>query len=89
VHERCSKRRTSQTEEGADIDLGWAWEVERAGERRTIRVEVAGGRLGSGDLPRESQDAIATQGRSAIMPLLTQPEPPTRVLVTSSGIFSR
>jgi hypothetical protein len=82
-------REYTQTEEGADIDVGWSWQIEREGERRTIRAEVAGGRLGMADLPRESQDAIATQGRSAITPLLTRPEPPTRVLVTSSGIFTR
>jgi len=78
-----------QTSEGADIDIGWAWDIARAGERRTVRVEVAGGRLGSRDLPEDSQEAIATRGRSAIMPLLAEPEPQTRVLVTSSGIFMR
>jgi fido (protein-threonine AMPylation protein) len=82
-------REYTQIPEGADIDIGWAWDIERKGERRAVRVEVAGGRLGSRDLPTESQEAIATRGRSAIAPLLVQPEPPTRVLVTSSGIFTR
>jgi hypothetical protein len=82
-------REYSQTAEGADIDVGWAWQIERAGERRTIRVEVAGGRLGSSHLPDESQEAVRTSGRSAITPLLTDLDPPARVLVTSSGIFTR
>ncbi len=82
-------REYSQTAEAADIDVGWAWQIEREAERRAIRVEVAGGRLGTSDLPRESQDAIRTQGRSAITPLLTEHDPPTLVLVTSSGIFTR
>lgn len=82
-------REYSQTAEAADIDVGWSWQIEREGERRTIRVEVAGGRLDMADLPRESQEAIRTQGKSAIMPLLKESDPPTRLLVTSSGIFTR
>lgn len=82
-------REYSQTVEGADIDIGWAWEIERGSERRTIRVEVAGGRLGMGELPRDSQDAIRTRGQSAIATRLTEYDPPTRVLVTSGGIFTR
>jgi len=82
-------REYSQTPEGADIDIGWTWQIEREGEQRTIHVEVAGGRLGVGELPPESQDAIRTRGESAVAPLLTEVDPPTRVLVTSGGIFTR
>ena len=82
-------REYSEAPEGADIDVGWMFDIEREGERRTVRVEVAGGRLGMPDLPRESKDAIQSQGRSAISPLLTQSDPPTRVLVTSGGLFTR
>ena len=79
----------THTPEGADIDVGWAWQIQRGDERRTIRVEVAGGRLGMADLPMDSREAIQTEGRSAIMALLGESDPPTRVLVTSSGIFTR
>lgn len=82
-------REYTQTPEGADIDVGWAWDIEREGERRTIRVEVAGGRLGMGDLPDESQDAIRTRGESAVRLFLDESDPPARALVTSSGIFTR
>lgn len=82
-------REYSTTAEAADIDIGWGWQIERAGERRTVRVEVAGGRLGSSHLPEESQDAIRTRGESAITPFLIDPDPPARVLVTSGGIFTR
>ena len=82
-------REYTQTSDGADIDVGWVWELERGGDRRSIRVEVAGGRFGSAHLPDESQEAIRTQGRSALEELLVEPDPPTRVLVTSSGIFTR
>ena len=73
----------------ADIDIGWAWEIERQGESRTVRVEVAGGRLTSRDLPDDSKLAIRTHGRSAIVALLADPDPATRVLITTSGIFTR
>ena len=75
--------------EGADIDVGWTWDIERNGERRKVRVEVAGGRLTSVDLPDDAQRAIDSHGRSAIAPLLTDLEPATDVLVTSSGVFTR
>jgi len=82
-------REYTRTPDGADIDVGWVWELERGGERRTIRVEVASGRLGSARLPDDSQEAIRTQGRSAVEALQREQDPPTRVLVTSSGIFTR
>jgi hypothetical protein len=75
--------------DGADIDIGWAWDIESQGEKRSVRVEVAGGRLNAHDLPDDSKEAILTQGRSAIAPLLAEPDPPTQVLITSSGIFTR
>ena len=75
--------------DGADIDIGWSWELERRGERRRVRVEVAGGRLTAVDLPDDAQRAIETHGQSAIAPLLTEPEPATHVLVTNSGVFTR
>ena len=75
--------------DGADIDIGWSWELERRGERRRVRVEVAGGRLTAVDLPDDAQRAIETHGQSAIAPLLTEPEPATHVLVTNSGVCTR
>jgi len=75
--------------DGADIDVGWTWDIERNGERRRVRVEVAGGRLTSVDLPSDARRAIETQGHSAIARLLTDLEPATHVLITSSGVFTR
>jgi fido (protein-threonine AMPylation protein) len=82
-------RKYDHTPEGADIDVGWAWDVRRTGETRSVRVEVAGGRLDSLHLPDESRRAIATEGRSALEPYLRTGEPPSRILVTSTGIFTR
>jgi hypothetical protein len=81
-------RRYSRARDGADIDIGWGWTLERAGDERTIRVEVAGGRLTSNALPDESLAAICTLGSSAITPHLDEATPPSRVKVTSAGLFS-
>jgi len=82
-------RSYSSTPDGADIDIGWAWDIARKEDHRTVRVEVAGGRVDMPSLPEESRQAIQTHGRSAVASLLDSPDPPERVLVTSSGIFTR
>lgn len=82
-------REYTSTSDGADIDVGWAWDIEREDQSRLVRVEVAGGRLNSVDLPSESQEAVRTRGRTALQPLLDRAEPPSRVLITSSGIFTQ
>ncbi len=82
-------RECSRAQEGSDIDVGWAWDIAHDGEERTIRVEVAGDRMGMPGLPKEAQRAIATRGRSAITPILAHPEPPDRLLVTGEGILPR
>jgi hypothetical protein len=82
-------REYTGTPGGVDIDIGWAWDIERDGQRRTVRVEVAGGRLTAQDLSREARDTITTKGESAIRPLLLHAEPAARVLVTSDGLFTQ
>lgn len=82
-------REYHNTPDAADIDIGWAWDVRRDQEQRTIRIEVAGGRQNLPSLPAEGREAIRSQGRSALLPFLTSEEPPRRILVTSSGIFSQ
>lgn len=88
-HIAAGPREYERGADGADIDIGWAWDIRRHGEQRTVRVEVAGGRLNSRDLPDDSREAIQTRGRSAIAPLLAESDPATRVLITSSGILTR
>jgi hypothetical protein len=76
--------------DGVDIDLGWAWRVERAGfDRRYVRVEVAPGGLRAPDLPSESQNAIRTRGASAVDTFLDYDEPPERLVVSTTGIRPR
>lgn len=82
-------RSYERARDGADIDIGWGWTLERDGDERPIRVEVAGGRLNFlRDLPDASVAAIRSQGRSAIADYLDEPEPPGRIKVTSGGLFS-
>lgn len=84
-------REFDRTEDGADIDVGWAWDIEPAegGERRTVRVLVAGGRAGSSELPEECRRAVQTQGRSALQDVLDREDPPGRLMVSTGGIAER
>ena len=86
-HIVAGPRQYTQTPEASDIDVGWAWDIARDGEQRTVRVEVAGGRLNMPSLPDDSRQAIETNGRSAITLFLT--DPPERLLVSSDGVFPR
>jgi len=72
---------------GEDIDIGWAWDIGRGGDRRIVHVEVAGGRLEQSDLPDECARAIRDQGRSAIEMHVDEDVPPTRIVVTSGGLM--
>jgi hypothetical protein len=69
-----------------DFDIGWVWAIARGGERRNIVVYVAGGRLGSSELTDESNSAISTSGRSAVVDVLGDEDPPEQLVVTSNGI---
>jgi hypothetical protein len=73
---------------GGDIDVGWNWTLERAGDERPISVEVAGGRLRIiQDLVEDSAAAINSQGRTAIADCVDESEPPARIKVTSGGLL--
>lgn len=72
-----------------DIDAGWAYDLEREGDRRTVSVIVAAGRSGSVDLPEECGEAIRTSGRSAIDRVLDLDTPPRYLIITTAGITER
>jgi hypothetical protein len=74
---------------GFDMDVGWAYDIARDTDRRTVSVIVAGGRLRSNDLPMESQRAIETKGRSAVEAVLEQDEPPRYLIISSGGVRPR
>jgi hypothetical protein len=73
--------------DGAYIDIGWQYELERKGETRTIRVELAGGRPAQSQLPTECRQVVATRGAAAVAQVLDRAEPPTRILITSAGLI--
>jgi hypothetical protein len=80
-------RHYNKAQDGADIDVGWIWTIERAIEMRDIRVEVAGGRPRLADLPPDSVYAIRTRGRSAVEQHLNATNPPARIKITTAGLL--
>ena len=81
-------REYNPSESGGALDSyrGWVYRIEREGESRDIRADVSGTADASDDVVRESRDAIRTLGRSAIVPLLDEDDPPERVMITTGGI---
>ena len=74
----------------ADVDLayGWAYDIERDNERRTVTVYLAGG-LTVASVPEECRRAIHTDGRSAVEAVLDRARPPRYIALTSGGITER
>ncbi len=75
--------------EGRDATVGWAFELERDGARRTISVEVASALAMMSDktlAPIEVRQALTTRGSSAVMAVLDRESPPRRLLVDTRGI---
>ena len=73
--------------ETSDCPLGWTYEIESAGTRRTIRVELSETSADSTSLSEQSATAIRTRGRSAIEPFLIRDDPPERIAITARGIY--
>jgi len=72
-----------------DAERGWAYDVGRDGEQRTVLVEVAGTLdAGHGDLPDDVRRALSTHGRSAVDAVLDDDDPPERLTVTTNGVFT-
>ena len=74
--------------EGRDATVGWAFEIERDGVRRTISVEVARSlALSDKNLaPIDVRRALTTRGSSAVMAVLDRDVPPRRLIVDARGI---
>jgi hypothetical protein len=72
----------------AAAGLGWACDIERGDEKRTVKVEVAATLDASNsDLLGTAREAMCTQGRSAVRTVLNDDNPPKRLIVTTSGVF--
>ena len=74
--------------EGRDATVGWAFELERDGVRRTISVEVAQMLALSNkyEAPDVVRRALTTRGSSAVMAVLDREVPPRRLLLDKDGI---
>lgn len=80
--------REYEPDEGRDVQVGWAYGVERDGLQLVINVEVAQA-LAEADktaVPDHVRAALRTRGRSAIVPVLNREKPPRRILLTPMGI---
>jgi hypothetical protein len=75
--------------EGFDMDVGWAYYLERGEEERTVSVIVSGGRLRSNQLPWDARRSIETRGRAAVETVLGESEPPRYLMVTPLGVERR
>jgi hypothetical protein len=65
----------------------WSFEIERGGTRRIVSVES---NVSASDQvlvdPEKFACAIETSGRSAVEAILTQDDPPTRLLISVYGL---
>jgi len=80
--------REYQPEGGRDATVGWTFDIERDGVRRTITVEVARA-LALSDksaAPDEVRRALTTRGSSAVMAVLDRDVPPRRLVIDQRGI---
>jgi hypothetical protein len=70
---------------GFDIDVGWAYYLERGEDERTVSMPAVAGALHANDLPMEAQRAIETRGRTAVEAVLGEDEPARYLVVSSTG----
>jgi hypothetical protein len=81
--------REIEPESGGGVTVGWVFELERDGVRRSITVEVAQAVAAIADkslAPNEVRRALTTRGSSAVMAVLDRDVPPRRLVVETDGI---
>lgn len=64
------------------------WQIERGDETRSIHIYISRTAMASADdgLPREVEQAKATNGRVVVLSLLALDDPPKEVSVTTAGV---
>jgi hypothetical protein len=72
---------------GWDVALIWAWPIRRDAEARNVCVGVAAGKGELESIAHESRQAIETLGRSAVMAVLDEVDPPRRVHRSTTGLL--
>ena len=71
---------------GRSVEIGWARDVQKVDDQRTINVCVTKEAEEASELPQESKDAIRSHGRSAVNAVLTDEDVPLIIDVTPSGL---
>ncbi len=66
---------------GGDIRVGWSWDVERDGVRRTISAEIS-------DADRQGRFGFE-DAEQAVLDALEEDDPPQRLVVTATGEVTR
>jgi hypothetical protein len=69
-----------------ELSAGWARDLLRRGEMRTVNVCVARDTEDATDLPEECRAAIKSHGRSVVNAILDEEIPPRIVDVTTTGL---
>ena len=69
------------TEAGGDIAVGWSWDLERDGVRRTIEAEIS-------DSDRQGRFGFQ-DAEQAVIDVLEEDDPPQRLVVTDTGAVIR
>jgi hypothetical protein len=72
--------------EGGDTQLGWAFELERDGERRPITVDRGLALADKRNTPDDVRRALTTRGSSAVVAVLDRERPPRRLVLHMRGI---
>jgi len=72
----------------ADSRGGWAFDIERHGEKRTVTVELSGTAAASAGPLRsdEAEHARRTSGRSAVAGYLDAEDPPECLVISTHGV---
>jgi hypothetical protein len=82
--------REYQPSGGEDAARGWAWELERGGERSTVRVELSGTAgvvISTGHtIAEEADHAVRTRGKSAVELWLDEDQLPERIVIHTEGV---
>jgi hypothetical protein len=69
---------------------GWRWEITRGAEVAQVVIEISEGAWSSDplSLPEDTRHALETDGRSALLKVLDQDDPPRVIRCGSSGCSS-
>jgi hypothetical protein len=82
-------RRYPDGPDGEDIATGWTYTLMRGADTRDVHVELAATAAMTTHLPEECQRAIQTEGWSAIVPHLSDEQPPKCIVISTAGVAPR